>query len=311
LALRASLQRWHFDVITAFPPPWANVVHENATLPPLSWQDVVTHITFLFGFIPQYASSNAIPDWSIGLEMQFYMALPFIMLFLRRAGHIVTAIALLGLWVAANHLIGVYAGSAPKPLGQFPQPTFLPLKLNCFLVGILLAESYYFRGRDLKKAAFLLVMCLAVALGTATKIVFSVTAISALMLAYPPGGVATGVWRAVAWAQRKFDSPVCSFLGDTSYGVYLLHNLFILPLAAWVLTKPALMHLPGKERFALLLVCVAGIAYPTAYLLHRFVERPGIAIGRKLIRRSRNAGPRVRETAAVGSEIQVPDATGS
>jgi peptidoglycan/LPS O-acetylase OafA/YrhL len=311
LLFRGYFQKWHFEVITAFPPPWANVVHESATLPALGWQDVVSHVTFLFGFIPKYASSDAIPDWSIGLEMQFYLALPFIMLLLRRTGHVVTAVVLLGLWLGANSLISVYAGSAPKMFGPFPQPTFLPLKLNCFLVGILLAESYHFRALSRKKSTLLLVMSFAVALGTATKIMFSVTVLSAVMLAYPPAGAATGAWRAVAWCQRKFDSGFCSFLGDTSYGVYLLHNLFILPLAAWVLTKPAIMHLPQKGRFLLLLGCVAGIAYPIAYLVHRFVERPGIALGRKLIRRNRGSVPRMAEGAPLVTGIPVADAKGS
>ena len=44
----------------------------------------MAHFTFLFGFIPRYAASTHIPDWSIGLEMQFYLFFPFIAILLIR-----------------------------------------------------------------------------------------------------------------------------------------------------------------------------------------------------------------------------------
>jgi peptidoglycan/LPS O-acetylase OafA/YrhL len=46
---------------------------EAATRPETqSWLSAILHYTFLFGFFPHFVSNNALPDWSIGLEMQFY-----------------------------------------------------------------------------------------------------------------------------------------------------------------------------------------------------------------------------------------------
>jgi peptidoglycan/LPS O-acetylase OafA/YrhL len=44
------------------------------------------HVTFLFGAIPSQSSNNMMPDWSIGLEMQFYLVFPFLMIALRKIG---------------------------------------------------------------------------------------------------------------------------------------------------------------------------------------------------------------------------------
>ncbi|MGO7223721.1 acyltransferase, partial [Rhizobium ruizarguesonis] len=44
------------------------------------------HLTFIFVLIPQFSYSTALPDWSIGLEMQFYFALPFLIIIIGRIG---------------------------------------------------------------------------------------------------------------------------------------------------------------------------------------------------------------------------------
>ena len=38
-----------------------------------SFLNVFTHATFMFGFLPDYSFNTVLPDWSIGLEMQFYL----------------------------------------------------------------------------------------------------------------------------------------------------------------------------------------------------------------------------------------------
>ncbi|CAH2786711.1 MAG: Acyltransferase 3 [uncultured Caballeronia sp.] len=42
--------------------------------------NVVTHLTYTFGMFPRYAFNTPLPDWSIGLEMQFYAVFPLLML---------------------------------------------------------------------------------------------------------------------------------------------------------------------------------------------------------------------------------------
>ena len=76
-------------------------------------------------------------------------------------------------------------------------------------------------------------------------------------------------------------------MADTSYGVYLTHVLILLPVTAWFVQHPGFVHLAPMRRYTLLLITMVAIAYPVAFLIHKLIERPGIAVGKNLIRRIR------------------------
>ena len=236
--------------------------------------------------------------------MQFYMALPFIMLLYRRAGYIASTALLIALWAAANHFIGDYAGG-PHKLLNFLQPVFLPLRINQFVVGILLAESYFFKGRASRKSMLLFLAAVVLALATSSKILAAVVCLAALLLIFPAESAPRGVRKLLGWMQAAFDSRPCRFLADTSYSVYLFHVLLIVPMAAWWISHPAFLPLPPREKFPVFLLAVALIVYPAAYLVYRFIERPGITLGKQLIRHRRTAAPAPITPAA---EIRQPDA---
>lgn len=42
------------------------------------------HASFVFGFFPSYSFSTPLPDWSLGLEMQFYFVFPVIFFSIER-----------------------------------------------------------------------------------------------------------------------------------------------------------------------------------------------------------------------------------
>ena len=301
LIFRNPLQTCAYQVLSAFPLSGASGEHVLPVLAPLHWADILTHLTFTFGFIPQYASSTPLPDWSIGLEMQFYLALPFIMLLYRRAGHLLSTLLLIAVWAAANHFIGVGPGVAPKVLGHFPMAAFLPLKLNCFVVGILLAESLYFKDRNARKSAMLCLFAFAVAGATSTRILTASACLSALLLIYRGESAPFGIRAVLARVQRALRSRPCAFLADTSYGVYLLHVLAVWPLGAWLALHPTYLRLPANERFFLFLGAMLSIVYPIAWLLHKFVEQPGIKLGKQFIRHHRRASQIVTTPVRKGS----------
>ncbi|KAF1038909.1 MAG: hypothetical protein GAK35_03744 [Herbaspirillum frisingense] len=65
-----------------------------------SLDNYLAHFSFAFGFLPDFAFRTALPDWSIGLEMQFYLVFPFLMLAFWRFGAFrgsIAALAVCGL----------------------------------------------------------------------------------------------------------------------------------------------------------------------------------------------------------------------
>jgi peptidoglycan/LPS O-acetylase OafA/YrhL len=69
--------------------------------------------------------------------------------------------------------------------------------------------------------------------------------------------------------------PVLLYLGKVSFGLYLLHLPVLLLLASWL-----------SPTWPLPVTCVLalGVSVGLADVLHRGVERPGIAWGRALSR---------------------------
>ena len=88
---------------------------------------------------------------------------------------------------------------------------------------------------------------------------------------------------------KIFSNPLSRWIGDVSYGVYLLHLLVMLPVCGWLgVSFPDLAPLP-RLLTALTLTCV--LTYGAAWLCYRFIEEPGIALGRRIASRFQRAKP--------------------
>jgi peptidoglycan/LPS O-acetylase OafA/YrhL len=243
--------------------------------------NVLTHVSFLFGFSPTYSFRTALPDWSIGLEMAFYAAFPFLMILVSRFGFLLTAIAVSCLCMAASFL-------AYDFFGAFAVPAFLPIKLPVFFAGMLIAAALKARGFQ----AWLLIAC---ALGLIVLPVHPVSQgltqvgvrlLSALVLAGATNLALIPdrllLRRAATFLSNLLGNRLSVILGDASYAVYLVHLLVMLPVAALVHS-----HLQGHKWLAFGAVAglVIAIVYAIALILNRAVERPGIAAGKKVASR--------------------------
>ena len=91
--------------------------------------------------------------------------------------------------------------------------------------------------------------------------------------------------------RRLLKSRPLALIGLVSYGIYLWHQLVIRQLQRWVHSWHEL-HSP----FLLLLVTTVVVTIVISTVSYRFIERPGIAVGHRQLRRA-------RERAALG-EIQ-------
>ncbi|MGE5513314.1 MAG: acyltransferase family protein [Bacteroidota bacterium] len=278
--LGGELSDFRLNTRDAFPPQGVDVAPDGVTDQRHPFASALLHFSFLFGFFPAYgASSQHIPDWSLGLEAQFYVLFPFLMLFMRRFGYGALVILCTAAFLLSHKFIGVY--TEPKLLGLFPQPTLLPLKINCFLVGMLLAEAHYKRDSP----EFSLLAAAAVFLSFYRQdVLFGMTATGLLVLLLGEDAWDRfGVGMPARVARNILGGRPGHHLGEISYGIYLFHIPIALPIAAALAGRQWYLHQPANVR----LVILFGLSSAPVYLVARFgytyIERPFIAFVRRFL----------------------------
>lgn len=269
------------EIRAEFAPTYVANTH-NPTVGGISIAHILAHYSFIFGFIPKYAQSTHLPDWSIGLEMQFYLFFPLIALMLIRSHYICGTIVLLGLnWFAAQ-LFGVGLTSEPKMFGLFPYPTFLPLMIDRFLIGILIAAAFFERMPN-RKQIYLLILALIVA-GLSMKKLLLITGCFVLYeFILQNGSKVRLIDCLTARVDRIFKTPFVKFLADTSYGIYLVHLPVLFCLIPLLIRYTGFEDLSKVSRLFVLLGVSCPILYGISYLLFRYIEVPGIAWGRRIV----------------------------
>jgi len=260
-----------------------------------SLANIVLHLTFLFGFLPDYAFRTPLPDWSLGLEMQFYLLFPFLVLLGRRFGWLTSA------FIAAGGGVVVAQLAAAAGL-DYPMPSFLPLKLQLFLSGMLLAA-----GADesrprlwLRLGAAMLLAAIPIG-GDQDLLHFAVRELLVF------GFFALVHLRSLGlidWISRLLGSRPFHWLGELSYGAYLIHLLILQPVAAAVIGQFG-TGLGAIGRFALTGAIVIPATYVLAFVTYRLVELPGQRLGKAVIKRAVGRGtPRAHQT--VPEKIAAP-----
>ncbi|HEY0623752.1 acyltransferase [Sphingomonas sp.] len=258
-----------------------------------SFANVAVHVSFVFGLLPGYAFRTPLPDWSLGLEMQFYALFPFLVLLARRTGWVPAALIAGG--------VGAVAALAVTAAGlDYPMPSFLPLKLHLFLCGMLIAADPG-RGRRIWLHLAAAVLLAAIPIGGDQDLLHF--AVRELLVLGFFALVHLRTLGAVERVARLLGSRPFYWLGELSYGSYLIHLLILQPVAAAVISRFG-TGLGAIERFALTGMIVVPVTYGLAYVTYRLVELPGQRLGKAVIRRATGNATRSRQT--VPEELAAP-----
>ncbi len=241
-----------------------------------SLTNIALHLSFLFGLLPDYAFRTPLPDWSLGLEMQFYALFPVLVLLGRRIGWVRGALVAAGGGVA----IALLAGAAGL---DYPMPSFLPLKLQLFLAGMLIAAGPWESGRRLWARLGTAMLLAAIPIG-GDQDLLHFAARELLVLCF----FGLVHWRSlglIGWVSRLLGSRPFYWLGELSYGTYLIHLLILQPVAAAVIGQFG-TGLGAAGRFALAGAVVVPATYALAFLTYKLVELPGQRLGKAVIQRA-------------------------
>ena len=241
------------------------------------WPSALAHVTFAFGLIPSLSQSTAMPDWSLSLEMQFYLLFPALVALFKRVGAGLATVVL-----AATQLLLLLLFQSYFREFTFPSP--LPLELNLFLSGMAIAIP----GRRQ-----ILVGVLLATMTSSSPSAAAVRAVLALLLATGARAAFHPVLLPLAsLVRRPFEVPLARWLGSISYPIYLTH------LTVLFFALSALLNLGLHEKRLLAAITLAitlAVTLSISQLLHWLIELPGINFGRRAVARvsgrMRESGP--------------------
>lgn len=220
----------------------------------------ISNIHFYLGSGYFDAASDYKPllhTWSLGVEEQFYLLWPLLLL-VTRTGRWFRLLAVV-LFLLALGLAEWLSHAAPAAA------FFLaPFRIHEFVIGALLATSVAPCAKGAGKADAALVVGL-VLIAVAIFGFGARTAFPGLNALVPCLGAALVLWAGAAsrWAWL-LNNPVSVYLGRTSYSTYLVHW----PLVVFLRVAKGREHFTVKEQVILLVVTLV-----LGHLCHRWVEQ--------------------------------------
>lgn len=244
-----------------------------------SFSNLLAHISFMFGFLPYFSARTAIPDWSIGLEMQYYAIFPFLMILIMKFGYIRSSVILMASCVAVAYM-------APEYFSAFPRPSMIIFKLPMFLAGMLIYKSV-----SENKKHYIIIAMLAplfswfmgyfISRGLVVIEVFLIIGLAVLLIKHSENSI---VNRFAILGKSFLSTRLSRFLGEVSYSVYLLHLMIVIPTIGILVQFSWFVDLPSALRFLIVTATVLPVTYALSTLLFKYVEEKGIVLGKKLIK---------------------------
>jgi peptidoglycan/LPS O-acetylase OafA/YrhL len=237
-------------------------------------KNLIYHLSFLFGLHPSYSFSTFLPDWSLSLEMQFYFVFPFIWLLSERFGVIKTSLLL---------YLSILIVTIPiKRIFNFYEPSLLVFKLNYFLAGIILFTALK-QPQSSTKINYTISLLVVAVLLTLNFEYHDIHLFFAPLLYIAMYLMGKNELNNKSLTSKLIQKNKVSFFSDISYSVYLFHGFFISLSGLIIFKTHYIIEWTPFFCFVFMFVFVSITTYLFSFVTFKFVEKPGILLGKNLI----------------------------
>ena len=241
------------------------------TLLPDDYDSFTERLRYFLSFMPEYANANGYSifthSWTVGVELKFYLLLPPIVFLLIKNAN-------------ARFAVTALMAAVLTAVGSFNAQSYCAILCGVMLAFALERPRGYAALATLTRVPVIVPLAFVAAAFVMLRYTEQLTVIAVVatyLVAYcilQPAAVL----RVLAWRPLVY-------LGQRSYGAYLLHFLAI---------RIGYLIFGSDTVFSGLLTacfCLA-VTVPSAELMYRAIEKPGVDFGRRLI--SRIGSPAVR-----------------
>lgn len=270
---------------------WFLIFYSRGATP--SFNKTASTLSFLFNLMPGYHESLVAAGWSVGVEMLFYAVFPII---------IAIAVSIHSSLVLLIFMCVVAVVSHNYLLASFPDSTYSGLSVlvqgQYFACGILtyfLADRWLHKKTHFGNAAKLMPPAAAISVFITSGIIVS-NWFAASAIGRDPG-TARIVWvlpimlliftACIIRPSQRWLMPFAK-LGEWSFSLYLLHPL-VLYFVFEPLRKIQIDGSPTPQKFLQHLITCLVILITVSAVTYRWIENPGIDLGRRLARRAKTS----------------------
>ncbi len=243
------------------------------------WQHISAHALMFHGILPNEVlpnSTNAFlaPAWSTSLEWQFYLVAPLAFLFLKRSPVYFLIIA----------GCATLLGKCVHIVGHYPNPGFLPLRVELFWVG---GISFYLLRFVLNHEDVLYSMKSYLVITTVILVVVFTRSIPLLVWSVI-FGIVLIKYNDASDKTTSAITKILNFkylqkLGHISYSTYLSH-LPIIYICQWLILK-IFPEISKKGMLIILSLSTVPTVIIVSLLLFRTIEEPSINLGTRLAKK--------------------------
>lgn len=239
----------------------------------ITWGDVVKNFLFIHPWFINAINSVVLGGWSIGVEMWFYIFVPFLFLKIKNIKTaLLMVISTLVLSQIINNIIpSFYNYELINSYLEYWFPTQVPIFMLGILLFYMIKEKY-----EIPRIGALLLIPVSILLMVISHSFHYVPSIFIFGLSFIT----------LAFSLSQFQNPVfvngfTQFLGKISYSMYLWHFV-VLKIAHFLVKK---VNVNPFESLVLHFLLVVIISMIVGYISYKLIEDPGMKMGSKLIQK--------------------------